>query len=174
MSDQILGKVTGDLDPFKKIASKIPGFDGFIKRSQCRDADKLLRDTIADRYEQQYQRISGLQRDLINQGQIAYVDDLESAAIKLRTFIDRIRRAARGYAGLFDAVKVNETELANVYQYDATMLDQVDEIGRAVDNVEASIGSDGLPAAIRNLSSLAQQSVDTFNQREEVMKGIAS
>jgi hypothetical protein len=43
-----------------------------------------------------------------------------------------------------------------------------------VDNVEASIGSDGLPAAIRNLSSLAQQSVDTFNQREEVMKGIAS
>jgi len=174
MSDQILGKVTDDLDPFKKIANKIPGFGGFIKRSQYRDADKLLRDTIAEGVEKQYQRISGLQRDLINQGQISYVDDLEAAAIKLRTFADRVRRATRGYAGLFDAVKVNEAELATVYQYDATMLDQVDEIGRAVDNVEASLGSDGLPAAIRNLNSLSQQSIDTFNRRDEVMKGIAN
>ena len=171
MSDQIYYKVDSDLDPFKKIASKIPGFGGYIERQKRRDSDKLLRETIADRFDQQYQRISSLQRDLISEGEIGYVDDLEASAIKLRTFSDRVRRATRGYSGLFDAVKINEEELALLYQYDAQMLDLVDEVSRAIDNVEASIGSDGLPASIRNLKSVSQQCIDVFDRREEVILG---
>lgn len=169
MSDQIFDKVGSDMDLFKKILGKIPGFSGYIERQKRRDADKLLRDTIADRFEQQWQRISQLQRDLISQGEIAYVDDMEQVAIKLRAFIDRIRRAPRGYSGLFDAVKIGEDELARIYQYDAAMLDLGDEVGRAVDNVEASIGGEGLPAAIRHLRSLAQQAVEVYNRRSEVV-----
>ena len=99
------------------------------------------------------------------------VESPEAAAIKLRAFIDRVRRATRGYSGLFDAVKINETELAQLYQYDATLLNQVDEISRAIDNVEASVGSDGLPAAIRHLTTVAQQAVQAFDRREEVIIG---
>jgi len=171
MSDQIYDKVDSDLDPFKRIASKIPGFGGYIERQKRRDSDKLLRETIADRFDQQYQRISSLQRDLISEGEIGYVDDLEASAIKLRTFSDRVRRATRGYSGLFDAVKINEEELALLYQYDAQMLDLVDEVSRAIDNVEASIGSDGLPASIRHLKSVSQQSIDVYDRREEVILG---
>jgi hypothetical protein len=171
MSDQIYDKVDSDLDPFKKIASKIPGFGGYIERQKRRDSDKLLRETIADRFDQQYQRISSLQRDLISEGEIGYVDDLEASAIKLRTFSDRVRRATRGYSGLFDAVKINEEELALLYQYDAQMLDLVDEVSRAIDNVEASIGSDGLPASIRHLTSISQQCIDVYDRREEVILG---
>lgn len=167
--DQIYGKVTSDVDPFKKIMSKIPGFSGYVERQSRRDADKLLRETIASRFEEQYQRVSALQREFINQKQIAYVDDLEASAIKMRTFADRVRRATRGYSGLFDAVKINEDELAQLYQYDAAMLDLVDEISRAVDNVEASVGSDGLPAALRHLTTTTQQCIDIFNRREEVI-----
>jgi hypothetical protein len=171
MSDQIYDKVDSDLDPFKKIASKIPGFGGYIERQKRRDSDKLLRETIAERFDQQYQRISSLQRDLISEGEIGYVDDLEASAIKLRTFSDRVRRATRGYSGLFDAVKINEEELALLYQYDAQMLDLVDEVSRAIDNVEASIGSDGLPASIRHLKSVSQQCIDVYDRREEVILG---
>jgi hypothetical protein len=169
MSDEIYGKVDSDLDPVKKIASKIPGFGGYIERQKRRDSDKLLRDMIADRFEQQYQRISSLQRDLISAGEISYIDDLESAAIKIRTFADRIRRATRGYSGLFDAVKINEEELGLLYQYDSQMLDLVDEVSRAVDNVEVSIGSDGLPASIRHLRTMSQECIDVYDRREEVI-----
>lgn len=168
MQDNIFGKVSSDLDPFKTIVSKVPGFGGYIERQTRRDADKLLRETIASRVEEQYQRVSALQRDFINQREIAYVDDLEAAAIKMRTFADRIRRATRGYSGLFDAVKINEAELAQLYQYDAAMLELVDQISRAIDNVEASVGSDGLPAAIRHLVTTTQNCIDVFNRREEV------
>lgn len=169
MSDQIFEKVSADMDPFKKILSYIPGFKGYMERQKRRDADALLRKTIADRFEEQWQRVSALQREFISQGEISLIDDLEAAAIKLRTFSDRIRRAKRGYSGLFDAVKINENELAKLYEYDATMLTLADEVGRAVDNIEASIGSDGLPAAIRNLVKVAQQCIDVYDRREEAI-----
>ena len=171
MSDQIFDKVSSDLDPFKKILSYIPGFKGYMERQKRRDADALLRQTIADRFEEQWQRISALQRDFISQGEIAHIDELESAAIKIRTFADRVRRATRGYSGLFDAVKINEDELAKLYEYDANMLALADEVGRALDNVEASIGSDGLPAALRNVIKVAQQCIDIYNRREEAFLG---
>lgn len=171
MSDQLFGKIASDMDPFKKILSYIPGFKGYVERQNRRDADKLLRETIAERFEQQWGRISAIQREFISSGDIAYVDDLEAAAIKLRTFADRVRRATRGYSGLFDAVKINEQELAQLYAYDVTMLGLADEVGRAVDNVEASLGSDGLPAALRNLRNVSQQCIDVFDRREEVFLG---
>ena len=172
MSDQIFEKVGSDMDPIKKILKIIPGFGGYIERQKRRDSDKLLREAVADRIEQQWQRVSNLQRDFISQGDISNVDDLESAAIKLRTFADRVRRASRGYSGLFDAVKINEKELEQLYQYDATLLTLTEEVGRTVDNVETSVGSDGLPAALRNLRSVTQQCVDAFDHRKEVIVGI--
>ena len=172
--DQILSKVSGDMDPFKKILDKIPGFSGYMKRQNRRDSDKLLRETVASRFEEQWQRTSNLQRDFISQGEISYLDDLESAAIQLRTFADRVRRATRGYSGLFDAVKINHDELTKIYQYDAAMLELADEVGRAIDNVETSVGSDGLPAAIRHLITTARQCATVFDRREEVIFGEAS
>lgn len=170
MTDQYYEKVSADIDPFKKILSVIPGFKGYIERQKRRDSDKILRETVANRFDQQWQRISALQRDFINQGELQYVDDLEAAAIKLRTFIDRIRRARRGYSGLFDAEKINEKELALLYQYDASLLEMSDLVASAIDNVEASVGSDGLPAAIRNLTSVSQQCIDAYNRRDEAMR----
>lgn len=169
--DEVFRKVTSDMDPFKRIASKIPGFSGYVERQNRRVSDKLLREICADRFEEQWREVSRLQQGLIQAGQIEYVDDLEQAAIKLRTFADRIRRATYGYSGLFDAVQINEEELAEIYRYDAAMLEMVDEIARAVGNVEASIGSDGLPAAIRHLSKVSQQAIEVYNRRNEAIIG---
>lgn len=171
MMDQLQGKIGGDLDPFKKILGKIPGFSGYVERQKRRDSDKMLREIVASRFEDQWQRVSALQRDFISQGEITYVDDLEAAAIKLRTFADRVRRATRGYSGLFDAVKINEEELAMLYQYDSALLDLADDVAHAIDNIEVSVGTDGLPAAIRNLVSKSRECVEVFDKREEVFLG---
>ncbi len=172
MSD-LFDRVTADQDIFKKIFSKVPGFSGYIERQNRRASDKLLRESIANHFEQLWQRISSIQRDVISQGGIEFVDDLEASAIKLRQFIDRVRTASYGYSGFFDAIKINEEELAQVYQYDYTLLQLEDVVSKAIDNVETSIGSDGLPAAIRNLTNTARQCVEAFDKRTEVMIGVA-
>ncbi|OQY33223.1 MAG: hypothetical protein B6I38_03760 [Anaerolineaceae bacterium 4572_5.1] len=168
----LFDKVTNSQDFFKKVASHIPGFDGYIERQNRRAADKLLRETVADRFQALWTRASELQTDMVNEGMIAYIDDMERAAIQLRAFIDKIRTAAYGYSGLFDAVKINEAELAQLYSFDAAFFDLAEEVGRALDNVEASLNDEaGLPAAIRNLITLARQATEAFNRRSEVFTG---
>jgi hypothetical protein len=171
MSD-FFGRVTEDQDPFKKLASYIPGFKGYIERQNRRAADKILRDTVARRFEELYKRLSALQADLISQGGLEYVDDLEKASLKIRTFADKIRNATYGYSGLFDAVKINEEELAKIYAFDAAFFEIADQLNNALDTVEATLGTpEGLPAVIRNLVTLARQAVTTYEQRYEIFNG---
>lgn len=171
MSD-FFGRVTGDQDPIKKLASFIPGFKGYVERENRRAADKLMRDTVAHRFEELYKRLSALQADLISQGGIEFVDDLEKAALQIRTFTDKVRNATYGYSGLLDAVKINEDELAKIYAYDEAFFDSADQIKNAIDTLEGNLGNtEGLPAVIRNLVTLTRQAVDAFNRRYEAFNG---
>jgi len=171
MSD-FFEKVSGQVDPFKKLGSYIPGFKGYIERQSRRDADKILRETVARRFEEHWGRASNLQVELVNNGMIKYMDDMEKASLALRTFIDKITTATRGYSGMFDAVKINEKELEMIYQFDLAFFTLSDQIASALDNVEASLADEvALPAAIRNLTTLARLAVETFERRSEVVTG---
>lgn len=171
MSD-LFDKVTGQMDVFKQLASHIPGFSGYIERQNRRAADKLLRESVSERFEELWKRTSNIQTDLINEGMIELMDDIEQAAIQLRTFADKIRTATYGYAGFFDAVKIKEDELAQLYQYDLAFFDVAEQIDQALDNLEASMGDEeGLKAAIRNLINLAREAVRTFDRRYEMING---
>jgi hypothetical protein len=164
--------ISGQMDPLTKLISLVPGFSGYIQRENRRAADKLVRDTVAKRFEELWKRLSNLQADMVSAGKIEYVDDMEKASLQLRTFTDKIRTATRGYAGLFDAVKINEKELEQVYNFDIAFFDLADQISHALDNVEASTGDDtALPAAIRNITTLGRQAVETFNRRSEAITG---
>ncbi len=154
---------------FGKIAGMIPGFNDYMDREQRREADKMLRDNIANRYSEQLSRISDLQVQLLTSGGIDFVDDLQDAATRLQRFIDTVKTAAMGYAGLFDAIKVNEAELQKLYNFDLSLLEYASKVAAAVDNVETSIGGDGLAAAMRHLSSVIGEANTTYERRKEVL-----
>ena len=54
-------------------------------------------------------------------------------------------------------------------KYDLVLLEGVDDVSRGIDNVEASIGTDGMPAAVNHLTRLSQGVIDTYNRRDEVI-----
>jgi len=164
----ILGSITNSRGLLEKIASKIPGFGGYMEKETRRSADKLLRETIASRYGNQLSRISTLQAELIKTGGIEYLDDLQDAATRLQRFIDMVKTAAYGYAGFFDAVKVKEDELAKLYAFDNTLLDNASKVTALVDAVEAAAG-EGLPAAIKALTAAMAECNAAFERRKEVL-----
>ena len=168
MSD-LFGKITSEQNLVEKIANQIPGFSGYREQENRRAADRLLRQEVARRYEEQWARVSQIQADLVSAGRIDLIDDLERAALKLRTFIDQMKTASYGYAGFFDAVKVKEDDLAKLYEYDNTLLENVGRVASAVDNVQASLDNDDLPNAIRHLTSVAAECNTAFDHRQEVL-----
>ncbi len=165
-----MDKVTEEKDLLGKLQNSVAGFVGYYDRERRRDADKLLRDTVADRYEEQWDRVSAIQVQMIAGKMLEFVDDVEAAAIKLRTFVDRVRGAPRGYSGFFDAVRINQDELDSLYQYDLELLDYADRVAEAVDGLDAIMGSrDDLPSAIENLVKAATAALRAYDRRTEVV-----
>lgn len=162
-------KVTEEKDLLGKIQNFVSGFLGYYDRERRREADKILRDTIAQRYEEQWSRISALQAQLVSAKQLQFVDDIETAAIKIRTFADRVKTAPRGYAGFFDAVRINQDELEALYRYDLALLSGVDEVKASVDALEAAIGTEGVPEAIAKLVEVAQAGNTLYDRRDEAV-----
>lgn len=171
-----IGKFVEGQDPFKQILKSLPGFKGYIDRENRRDADRLLREKVAHDFEALWRRISELQKDILNQGGLMYMDDLENAALKLRVFIDRVKAATFGQAGMIDEFKVifnadqiNDAVLKRLYEFDAALLGMVEEVSGAIDNVEAAIGTEGLAAAIRSLTTTAGLCAELYNRRSDVI-----
>lgn len=170
MSD-LYETVKGGQDIFKKLLSYVPGFNGYVERVNRRAADKLLRDQVALKYSELVTRTSGLQKDIADAGLLDFLDDVDNIGLKLRTFTDRIKNASYGYSGFFDAVKINEKELEQIYSFDAAFFDLAAQISDGLDNIEAGIGGEGLKSAIRAVDDLARQVGQTYDRRYQILTG---
>lgn len=157
-----------------KLAEKIPGLGEFMEANDRRAADKLLRETIARRVEEQQRRISDLQQQMMSGEGLLLLDEMERVQTSLTTFGDSIRTASYGYAGLFAKVKIDSEELAQVYDYDNRLFENLEETSSAIDAIQASLDSgEGLAAAVRELNKAARAAMEAFRGREDVFLGIA-
>jgi hypothetical protein len=168
MSD-LFDSVKGGQDFIQKILSYVPGFKGYIERTQRRAADKLLRDQVALKYKELASRLSGMKKDFVDAGQFDLLEEVDSIHLKLMTFSDRIKNASYGYSGLLDTVKINEKELEKLYAFDLAFFEIADQISSGLDNVAAGIGGEGLKAAIRSVDGLALLAGETYDKRYQIL-----
>ena len=139
MLDDLTERIQASQNKLEDVASRIPGYAGYKQKEQRREADKLLRLHVARQYEDQLDRLNGIQYQLTSQGALSNMMVLERAAIKLQLLVDRIRTASYGYAGLFDAIKVDEDVLDRLYDFDQAMLQGVDDIAAVLDELSSAV-----------------------------------
>ncbi len=165
-------QIKGDRGTIESFLGKIPGYKGYKEKEMRREADKLLREALARRLEEQWRRLPDIQKQLLSSGQIQWLDDVEGATMKLQTFIDRLKTASYGYAGFFDAVRVKENELDQLYNFDLALSASVDEVAAAVDALStAAMSNEGIAEAVSALNSAAAQANETFKKRVDVITG---
>jgi len=168
----IYGKVKGSRTALEKLTDFIPGWNGYQERQTRRKADQLLRQTLAEKLADQRRNLDVVQKELINHSRIDLVDDVGSAVTQLQTFIDRVRVATYGYSGMFDAAKVNEAELEQMYNFDVALFDYVERLGAASGRLREAIPSgEGLVETIRIVQDICREANSTFDQREHVILG---
>ena len=172
MVGDIYEKVKGSRNLLEKLGSIIPGWKGYQERQERRKADQLMRQTLAEKMGAQRKRLDVAQQELINSGKIDLVDDVGRAVTQLQTFIDRVRLASYGYAGMFDAVKIKEEELEQMYNFDVALFEYVDRLNTANDRLREAIDTgDGLPEVIRIVQDICREANSTFDEREHVILG---
>jgi len=173
--DDFLSRVMAEQDAFKKLAAYVPGFSGYVERQNRRAADKLLREAVARRFEDLWKRLSSLQVELVQGGQIELLDEIERAALQLRTFTDRIKTAAYGYSGVFDAVKIDAADLDRLYRFDLAFFELANEIEQTIQNLSSALLEPATTSQqIRRLIELSAQANQIFDHRQEVLSGASS
>ena len=170
--DDLTEKVQSAQGKLEELAKRIPGFAGYKQKEQRREADKLLRLHVARQFEEQLRRLNELQFTLTSRGQLMPVMTLERASIKLQLLIDRLKNASYGYAGLFDAIKVDEAALDRLYDFDQQTLQGVGQVAELLGKLEDVIHSEAPIATDAGaLVSLVQELNDTYSHRQDVILG---
>jgi hypothetical protein len=168
----IYEKVKDSRNLVEKLGSVIPGWKGYQERQERRKADQLMRQTLAEKMAAQRKRLDVAQQELVNSGKIDLVDDVGRAVTQLQTFIDRVRLASYGYSGLFDAVKINQGELEQMYNFDVALFEYVDRLNTANDRLREAIDTgEGLAEVIRIVQDICREANSTFDGREHVILG---
>jgi len=167
-----LERIKGAMGGLESFVSKVPGYKGYKEKEQRREADKLLRDHLVRQFEEQQRKLNDQKLQLLSSGLIELVDDLDRASTRLESFIIKLRTASRGYAGLFDAIKVNEEELDALYNFDNALLEGVPRLEASISNLSSAImAKEGVPQAIADLVALTGELNDAWAKREDVLTG---
>ena len=170
------GKIEEESSVLGDLASKIPGFSGYIERSRRREADQIIRETIAARLESSRLDLSTvhqeLSRDIVKA--IDHAEPLGRADTRLMGLIGKVRDAPQGYAGFFDAVKIKEDDLEKIYAFDESMMAYSDQVAVDIESLQVAVDDEGdIDDAIRALDSTLREANQAFESRSEILSGVA-
>lgn len=168
--------VEDNLGRFETLAAKIPGYKGYKEKEMRREADALLRQHLAAKFGEQLSRAGDVASQMLTGPGMAQLGEMDKGNTRLQTLIDKIKTAAQGYAGFFDAVKVKEDELDKLYEFDNQVLLKVEEVAAALDELQAALdgGEAGAVApAVRGYVKVVTATSTLFDQRRDVLTGLA-
>jgi len=158
------------------LLGKIPGYKGYKEKELRREADQQLRTHLAAQLGEQLRRAEDVASQMLTGPGVMQLDEMGKGNTRLQTLIDKAKTAAQGYAGFFDAVKVKEEELDLLYQFDEQMVRQVDEIGAAIDAIQAALDSgdsSSLAPAVRRYVKTVTDVSALFDRRKDTLLGLA-
>ena len=163
----ILDKARAGQNFLEQIANAVPGFKGYREQELRRDADRIEREHLASQLEECKKALNALASDATRGGSLDVINDVEKARKRLDKLIARIRYAERGYSGFFDAIKIDESVLERVYQFDASLLAEAEAIRGAAE--KAGAGRDVSLAAFL----AATDALDArLAERDQILSGV--
>ncbi|MEJ2084215.1 MAG: hypothetical protein P8Y44_00875 [Acidobacteriota bacterium] len=149
----------------ERLGEKIPGYRGFQDRELRREVDKLQREHLAT----EVLALKGMARDMAQRftdaGQIGVLDLFDRLDRKLDGLSQAIRFSDYGATGIFDAVKVREKELRSLYEFDLSLIEDLEMMESHIRDIPSAGEGDPrsqLERAINGVSNLE----DKWSSRE--------
>ena len=164
-------RIIGDEGSFQRLASYIPGFAGYRERGIRRKADELVRQHLVGLLDDLIARAQQIVGQWADAGKVAGLDKLDRVGARLRRARDALRYADYGYTGWWDAAKIKEDELNNMYAYDLKMREQIVANDGAVQDLATATEED-LAAKMAAMDEQVARLQDAITHREEITAGL--
>ena len=148
----------------EKLADAIPGLKDYREKEARRDTDKRFREYLASRIDTSRGALDEVKRRQLSEGKLDELDDVDRLSQKLFKIANSIRHASYGYSGFFDQVKIQEAELDRIYQYDLSLMNDVESL-------ESNLKSDPTLTDAEQRNRW-EQSISALERRVEERKNI--
>jgi hypothetical protein len=151
--------------------NSIPGYGGYRSKEKRRDADRLIRERLAQDYGQLADRLGRLATRFADDRDLAAVRVITKPHSRLIAFRDRVRSATYGYAPLFGETQVDETALDQIAAFDRSLADGLEPLSEQIVALEQSApGSDEFTTQAAHLAAMVEGLHDRFDGRAEVIE----
>jgi hypothetical protein len=154
----------------ERIKRWIPGYDGYVNRDNSRELDTLLRDKLAIELDSNHIKLKNTILNLSQRGKLFESDGIDKLDKRLQTAVNKFRSASRGYSGAFDVVKIKDDKLNMLYQFDANLLDDVQQISASCSNMENNSKANvDIKADVDQAGVMLDTLVRLFDERESIL-----
>ncbi|MBK8551704.1 MAG: hypothetical protein IPL53_11830 [Ignavibacteria bacterium] len=155
----------------EKIKRYIPGYDGYVNRDNSRELDTQLRTKLANKLEENKTKLKNIVLTLSGDGKLLETGDLEKLEKKNENAIAKFKSAARGYSGLFDVTKINESKLNQIYEFDYNLFSYVENLNKGFDDLESKArAKEDLKNYISEMSQSLDDLLKKFDEREAILR----
>jgi hypothetical protein len=156
----------------KSVARIFPGIPSYQEREGLRAQDKVIRDQLASRITEQAENINQIMAQLSNRAMLKPLANLDELSRKLMRLADTIRFASYGYAGLFSGTPVDEQKLADVYDYDLSLHQEIEELAVAVSTLQQRRDDEWEKDSLEDIRKLTNRLDKRINNRKAVFTGL--
>lgn len=102
----------------KKLELMVPGLSGYRDKEDIRVADELLRNQVADKLDQAKANLENFRKQLVNNNDFTNLTSLGSLINQIQQLSGQVRHSEQGYSGFVPTIKVDQTKLDSLYEYD--------------------------------------------------------
>lgn len=168
-----LNKVKGNESFLERMKRLIPGYDGYVNRDNSRELDTILRNQLALKLETNKVKITNAVSNLSTAGRLFETTNIDKIDKKNETAIAKFKSAARGYSGAFDVVKVKEEKLAQLYNFDESLLTNVENVCVLFSDLEnASRTGGNIQEAVSKIGAVLDDLIQKFSDRENILSAL--
>jgi uncharacterized protein YdhG (YjbR/CyaY superfamily) len=170
-----LQKIGEDEQLLEKIMLAVPGFRGYKAKEQRREADKIVRDYLHSRLQEARNALQDIYQAVAESKIPEALHPIDRLTAIFDRVSEKVHHASYGYAGFFDATKIDEDDLDRMISFDTQLVDGAKGLAQRVqafkDEVQAG-KFDNLEAYESELRKTVEGFETTFDQRKDVMEGV--
>lgn len=158
----------------ERIVAALPGFRGYKEKELRRESDRFIRDHLYLKLSDARKDLKTVFQKLSDRRSFDVLTDMDRLVAKLDRVAEKVNHASYGYAGFFDAVKIEEEALDRMIDFDNKLIEDVDSMVSEVDAFKSEVMKQKFDKAkerVQGLTDTVESFEEAFDKREEAILG---
>ncbi len=138
--ENIKQKIKENRDLLDRITAKLPGFSGYVEKTEMYEANKIIRNFMVDRLQSYKNEVNSISKEYFDSGKSDLLKDLESLGTSLERVLKKCEQADFGTSGSHAGVKVTEEDQNRLLEYDWRLITTLDELEGGLNQIRTAEG----------------------------------